>query len=1258
MCGLEKNKNLMAEIILQVSILVLIVLYRIIRILALKESLLFPPLLVDPNYKDSVHRMKNLENFYNFLINAFLYKFMKDIFFISLVVIGIISADIFGILFLVVVIISIFLSQKILQKSTIVYTVLFLALNLINYSFYVSIVYNKECQQINLFSPICSKINEIYLLTNFDIPTKRCEDRLSLIKNKFFLHLLTLVLASSFNFFLFIEQSPALLSKYNLTKNDALSPREFNDYSNLEIEDFLVAKTSLTVVLQRIIFKYFFWILLMSILISSSVKENLFGIFYLMIGSGFLYFGTSIFTKKYQGFVNVFKVILCLFILLAVTQIAIIILLQDIYLAKYPNIVNTFFDTECLINSLENATDDQPVNSLMNPESNNATNNDFKLWNNIYRFFIKYSGTESAYRMDTSAIDIMPIICMILFVRSVQSNYFRHFVIEQKALELLPSHGVEFVNKREFERFQSDGEMEEEIMKEMTVQYQRCTNGYNVPAIHYEYFVRSANETYFKDAPMIVVPLLKFTKETKASSNAKRPITLNESDNEESEKASKSFCENLKHLITKCLDSFSSYIDLHFVDYFGIQKMLDKELAKKKFEICNSNQQIANLDSAIGHVANQPSTDGENPVNNLVSHACTSVYITDPASKNSFVRFLTAIYKSVAFNLGNICFLLVILLQITSRGFITFPLLLLIFIWGGLSVPMPYSRFWRVLIFAVIFVILVLNLYDISLALVPDRSKMSNKLVYFLGFHQTNLTKSVASILLVMLFVNKYVNKSFGMWQKLESNVGEIFDRRKLANAGFRDSNAPLVHSNAHLPATANELPRSFQTSPRPTSYDSIPDPALEARIAAAAPLTSTRRGRAPELLELRVVDDAVEVTVRDQNQSPLLLQPENGLQESLPQNSNDSNILLIFNTNGNENSNLNQDFERDPNAYSNRTALSNDQKQSKSKLLERISSFAKNLVSPRLNSTSDLYGPMMLLIFLAIFIVLIFFKDFSPISTDGDIIKYFSRNYIPIAFLYLIIIHFVVVLFDRAIFLKKWMKLKIIFYLIVLFGSSIYVFAILPSVNFNSYTKKRNWATSIWFCFICIYLLISSCQIRRGYPNFSIRYFYQLSYGYKTLILYYIYLYTPFVHIIRCTLDWTLLPSSMSLSHFITMEDIYIMATINKCFREIGGRNFRRINDPYSKNCKCFCGCAIIIILFCVIIFPLVFFTPGNPFFQPSPINNCTIELSFEGYPMFLSISTSHLEFVNQQIYARNIKTGKTQGIEDMDYKKDQESL
>lgn len=109
-------------------------------------------------------------------------------------------------------------------------------------------------------------------------------------------------------------------------------------------------------------------------------------------------------------------------------------------------------------------------------------------------------------------------------------------------------------------------------------------------------------------------------------------------------------------------------------------------------------------------------------------------------------------------------------------------------------------------------------------------------------------------------------------------------------------------------------------------------------------------------------------------------------------------------------------------------------------------------------------------------------FYIFQSQQGDGGVQTYLEENKVPIPFLIMLLIQFILIIVDRALYLRKALVYKIIFHFVLVIGVHIWMFFVIPAVteaNFNSLLPPI-----IFYIIKCFYLLLSSYQIRCGYPN------------------------------------------------------------------------------------------------------------------------------------------------------------------------------
>lgn len=136
-------------------------------------------------------------------------------------------------------------------------------------------------------------------------------------------------------------------------------------------------------------------------------------------------------------------------------------------------------------------------------------------------------------------------------------------------------------------------------------------------------------------------------------------------------------------------------------------------------------------------------------------------------------------------------------------------------------------------------------------------------------------------------------------------------------------------------------------------------------------------------------------------------------------------------------------------------------------------------------------------------FLVLLFgFTSFGSSQTDGDdgVASYLSENKVPILFLVMLLLQFVLIIIDRALYLRKYILGKLVFQYISIVFIHIWMFLILPGVTERPFNSRR--PPVMFYLVKCIYLLFAAFQIRCGYPSRILGNMLTKSYGMLNLTL------------------------------------------------------------------------------------------------------------------------------------------------------------
>ncbi|GAB1603264.1 hypothetical protein Ahia01_000607200 [Argonauta hians] len=556
-----------------------------------------------------------------------------------------------------------------------------------------------------------------------------------------------------------------------------------------------------------------------------------------------------------------------------------------------------------------------------------------------------------------------------------------------------------------------------------------------------------------------------------------------------------------------------------------------------------------------------------------------------------------------------VCYLLIVLNQMMSASLLSMPLPVMVFLWGMLSVPRPSKTFWVTVITYTEAIIVIKYLFQFTFFPWNDPDQFKSWRTHpfwpprILGIEKHDYYAIYDLALLLALFIHRTILKRYGLWKDAEDITADLEK------------------------AEGKQL--STPPSPRPTR---------DGTSAETEDIDGER---------ISAVDPVIPqppTPSQPPAQPPAPAQPPTQLQ--LPQKKE-----MVVNVDPDESGLTITTLEPSPPPPPRPLQRKSDGPKKAVAILTPFRTFYRQMTNSTYNAVVDVYAPMFVCDFLAFLIVVFGYWAFGPIqgAADGDVTTYLEENRVPIPFLVMLVVQFMFIIIDRALFLRKFVHGKFIFQVALIIIVHIWLFFVLPAITNRLFVN--NIPAMLWYFVKCIYFALSAHQIRSGYPTRILGNFLTKKYSYLNLFLFKGFLVIPFLLELRALMDWMWTDTTLALGSWLQMEDIYANIFVLKCWRHAETTYPTPRSIKRKNTIKYGVGGLLLLLIIFIIWFPLVLFSFANTVYVPNPPISCTVRISMGGYqPLFkMTVQKEDILPLTEQQYntlSKNFKNSKATSI------------
>ncbi|KAJ8407001.1 hypothetical protein AAFF_G00292770 [Aldrovandia affinis] len=581
-------------------------------------------------------------------------------------------------------------------------------------------------------------------------------------------------------------------------------------------------------------------------------------------------------------------------------------------------------------------------------------------------------------------------------------------------------------------------------------------------------------------------------------------------------------------------------------------------------------------------------------------------------SQPQLLQFCYAIYNMLVARSEMVCYLVIILNHLISASMVTLVLPILIFLWAMLSVPRPSKRFWMTAIVYTEVTIVIKYFFQFSFfPFNKNPSQNKNKpyhLPNIIGVEKKDGYVLYDLLQLLALFFHRSILKCYGLWD--DDDPSEV-KKKGLHKDDTEDEEQALTPAQERR-GSAHSMKSVDLAASLESVHVRVPEHQMyQRRRSSGTNSHITRRSS-------RSIRGSTSTHSSRRNSEPGVQQKTRKelLLEKLREQLIKAKAFIIKKT---------------------------------LEIYRPIHQFFYNLIHPEYSAVTDVYVLMFLAETVDFIIIVFGFWAFGKSSGSADIASSLSEDQVPGAFLVMVLIQFGSMVVDRALYLKKTVMGKVIFQVILVFGIHFWMFFILPGVTERRFNQNK--VAQIWYFVKCIYFGLSAYQIRCGYPTRVLGNFLTKSYNYVNLFLFQGFRLVPFLTELRAVMDWVWTDTTLSLSSWICVEDIYAHIFILKCWRESEKRYPQPRGQKKKKVVKYGMGGMIVALLICIVWFPLLFMSLVKS--VAGVVNkplDVSVTITLGGFEPIFKMSA-------QQKHLRDVSFKEFKAFKDT-YKKDDDSI